>query len=114
MILVTPTEMEDYCKRVATWTHAALKGASIIPSESLPGGDVVISLDLLEKMAGCELSENERKRILSGRTHVGYLLKMNLYCDKDLPRLSIMINSHSVEVIKRYTERNQATKGNPL
>ena len=104
MPLVTPTEREDYFKRVATWIHDALKGASIIPSESLPGGDVVISLDLLEKMAGCELSENERERILSGRTNVGYILRMNLYCDKDLPESSIMINSRYVEVIRPYTE----------
>lgn len=104
MPLVTPAEREDYFKRVAAWIHNALKGASIIPSESLPGGDVVISLDLLEKMAGYELSENERERILSGRTHVGYLLRMNLYCDKDLPLSSVMINSHLTEVLKRYTE----------
>ena len=104
MPLVTPSEREDYFKRVATWIHDALKGASIIPSESLPGGDVVISLDLLEKMAGYELSENERERILLGRAHVGYLLRMNLYCDKDLPPSSVMINSHLVEILKRYTE----------
>jgi hypothetical protein len=104
MPLVTPTEMEDYFKRVTTWIHDALKGASIIPSESLHGGDVVISLDLLEKMADYELSENERERILSGRTHIGYLLRMNLYCDKDPPPSSVMINSHLVEILKRYTE----------
>lgn len=104
MPLVTLSEKEDYFKRVATWIHDALKGASIIPSESLPGGDVVISLDLLEKMAGYELSENERERILAGRTHVGYLLRMNLYCDKDLPHSSIMINSHLTKILKPYTE----------
>lgn len=104
MPLVTSAEREDYFKRVATHIHDELKGSSIIPSESLPGGDVVISLDLLEKMAGYELSENERERILSGRTHVGYLFRMNLYCDKDLPPSSVMINSHLVEILKRYTE----------
>lgn len=104
MPLVTPPEREDYYKRVATWIHDALKGASIIPSESLPVGDVFISLDLLEKMAGYEIPENGKKEILSGRTHIGYLLRMNLYCDKDLPRSSIMINSHLAEILKPYTE----------
>ena len=104
MPLVTPHEREDYFKRMTARIHDALKGASIIPSESLPGGDVIISLDLLEKMAGYELSENERERILSGRTHIGYLLRMNLYCDKDLPRSSVMINSHFAEILKPYTE----------
>lgn len=96
-------KMDSYLRKVATYLHDALKGASVISSDSLEPGKVHISLDLLEKLAGCELSDEEKKKISAGPTHCGYLFRMSMYCDKDLPHSSIMINSWYSEVIKKYT-----------
>ncbi len=104
-MVISHDEYINFIKSRIEHISEALKGASIIPSESVEPNSVIVSLDILERLAGYEMTDGERKNILPGPTLCGTFIGFEMYCDKDLPCLSVMVHPHYAEVIR--TAKNQ-------